>query len=618
MKIAKKYNVYTVKVICRKVVNCLQSIHTTKQNMLDSPTVLKHIPGLDGLRAIAVIGVVLYHMFPYSIRGGYLGVSLFFVISGYLITMTFENSLKNNKYGVMLYYKKRLYRIYPPLIIMAFTTLGLLKILSLELIADNKQELISILFGYNNWWQILQNASYFTKINNTSPFTHLWSLSIELQYYILYPFLFLFYRYMKRSKLKNWAAYIFLILAFVSVFRMQALYQPNEDASRVYYGTDTRVYSLLFGTFLAILQKYIPKYRLSYTNKKRLVYMFYIFMIILLLSFIYMDGESAMTYRAGMLVMSLLFCGIIALVSNSHLSIGKRLDSTLLSWIGQRSYEIYLWQYPVIFLFNYNNWNKSIFSIWIQVFVILILSSWLHFVVTIKRYNFGGKKMKHITRKSFLAIISIALFTLCLEGCSAVMTSVNKRNDQVNLEKELKQGTIELEKQEAGNSEKNVKNGNGSSEIITAIGDSVMLGAAPSIKEILPKCMIDAKESRQVTKAKEIVDNLSNEGNLGNTVIIALGTNGPFSESKGQELIDQIGKDKAIYWVTVYGKKLQWQEKTNSTIRDLAENNENVFIVDWENAAELHPEWLYNDGIHLNAEGQAAYANIIIKSLSQK
>ncbi len=116
---------------------------------------------------------------------------------------------------------------------------------------------------------------------------------------------------------------------------------------------------------------------------------------------------------------------------------------------------------------------------------------------------------------------------------------------------------------------------------ITAVGDSIMLGASPAIKNILPQCIIDAKESRQVTSAKEIIENLDNQGNLGKIIIIALGTNGPFDEATGQDLIDYLGKDRTIYWVTVYGQHLQWQNDSNFIIHTLAEKNDNVHIIDY-------------------------------------
>lgn len=151
---------------------------------------------------------------------------------------------------------------------------------------------------------------------------------------------------------------------------------------------------------------------------------------------------------------------------------------------------------------------------------------------------------------------------------------------------------------------------------VTMIGDSVMLGAASSILGMLPDCVIDAKVSRQVIQADSVIDSLEKQDSLRQTVVIGLGTNGTFSTAAGQELIDRLGSGRTIYWVTVYGRDLAWQEDSNATIRKLAEDNENVHIIDWSQAASEHAEWLCSDGIHLNVEGRSAYAGIILGSLS--
>ncbi len=151
---------------------------------------------------------------------------------------------------------------------------------------------------------------------------------------------------------------------------------------------------------------------------------------------------------------------------------------------------------------------------------------------------------------------------------------------------------------------------------VTMVGDSVMLGASPSILGMLPDCVIDAKVSRQVIQADNVLDSLEQQDLLRQTVVIALGTNGPFSTEKGQEIIDRLGNGRTIYWVTAYGRDLSWQEESNATIRQLAENNENVHIIDWAQAVSGHAEWLCSDGIHLSAEGRGAYAGIILGSLS--
>lgn len=151
---------------------------------------------------------------------------------------------------------------------------------------------------------------------------------------------------------------------------------------------------------------------------------------------------------------------------------------------------------------------------------------------------------------------------------------------------------------------------------VTMVGDSVMLGASPSILGMLPDCVIDAKVSRQVIQADSVLDSLEQQDLLRQTVVIALGTNGPFSTEKGQEIIDRLGNGRTIYWVTAYGRDLSWQEESNATIRQLAENNENVHIIDWAQAVSGHAEWLCSDGIHLSAEGRGAYAGIILGGLS--
>lgn len=152
---------------------------------------------------------------------------------------------------------------------------------------------------------------------------------------------------------------------------------------------------------------------------------------------------------------------------------------------------------------------------------------------------------------------------------------------------------------------------------VTMIGDSVMLGAAPSILGMIPDCVIDAKVSRQVIQADSVIDSLAQQNSLRQTVVIALGTNGPFSIAKGQELIDRLGSERTIYWVTAYGRDLSWQEESNATIRQLAEMNENVHIIDWAQSASGHAEWFCADGIHLIAAGRDAYANIILGGLSR-
>lgn len=182
------------------------------------------IVGLDGLRAVAIIGVVLYHMFPYIATGGFLGVSLFFVLSGYLMAVISRTAWRHGKFHLISFYQKRILRIYPPLILMLCATAFFLLLLAPFSLRGIRSEILSILSGGNNWWQIAQNASYFTKITSTSPLTHIWSLAIEMQYYLIWSFLFLLCMVVKHKKGILGAVLLLAVLTLCSTLEMVLLY----------------------------------------------------------------------------------------------------------------------------------------------------------------------------------------------------------------------------------------------------------------------------------------------------------------------------------------------------------------------------------------------------------
>lgn len=212
---------------------------------------------------------------------------------------------------------------------------------------------------------------------------------------------------------------------------------------------------------------------------------------------------------------------------------------------------------------------------------------------------------RKITMKKIL-IATFALLTALVMGLGATAIAVSPARNPVSEEVEasIKEGESALEKNDSAPVEKSV-------ESITAIGDSVMLGATGALQDEIDGITVDAKESRQVRAAKEIAADMKKNGTLGDTVIIALGTNGTFNQATGQALLDEIGHDRHIYWVLTYGKDLSWMQDVNATINDLAENNSNVRLIDWPAAATANPDWLYGDGIHLKPTGQKGYAKMI-------
>lgn len=600
-----------------------------------STTIGGHIEGLDGLRGIAVIGVILYHLFPNVIKGGFLGVPLFFVLSGYLIARISDCEWNEKQFHVLHFYRKRVVKIYPPLLIVIFITAGLIRFFDPSILNGIKEEIFSILLGYNNLWQIAQNSSYFTKIINTSPFTHLWSLSIELQFYLIWPVLFLVYNFLRKSKFSKYSSWLFALFTLISVIILQLTFQPGNDVTNAYYGTASRMFSLFMGAFMGI--RPINKDPLKPTEGKRqkIIYTFGFLMFLMLLSFVVVDGQADITYRVGLLATSFLFCGILKLVLNTQLPFGKWLDCRPLSWIGKRSYEIYLWQYPIIFIFQYLKLNQMIISALIICIIILLLSTWLYELLKVK-IKFGNGLMKFTTKVVFGVMTLLCTFVFILGGCSVISSPSTKKESQEQLQRELKENSKKLQEQRQQGQKKEPEqqpeqqpdqqgqpqpgqapnNKEESLGTVTVIGDSVLLGAAPSIQKALPGTIIDAEESRQVVQAEGVIDSLDSEGKLGDTVIIALGANGTFQSSIGQSLIDRIGKERKIYWITVYGSYLPWQDDSNKAINKVAEENDNVHIIDWAEAAVSHKEWFYDDGIHLNTEGQKAYTDLILNSIN--
>lgn len=212
---------------------------------------------------------------------------------------------------------------------------------------------------------------------------------------------------------------------------------------------------------------------------------------------------------------------------------------------------------------------------------------------------------------------------ILIGGIYVILTAPTEKmtNNQKQLQVQLNKNTISLEQKKQSSSILETDSHDTSKleqlGSITAIGDSVMLGAAPSMQKLIPNCAVEAKVSRQVRDAKEIVKELNEHGELGDIVIIGLGTNGTFNKSVGQKLLDTLGTDRKIYWITSYGKFLGWQEDVNAMIRKLAEKNKNLNIVDWASIAPEHPEWFYDDGLHLNSKGQVGYAEYIAEKLSK-
>lgn len=307
--------------------------------------------GLDALRGIGITGIVLYHLFPSIFPGGFLGVPLFFVLSGYLMFTTSEKSWQNGDFYMVKYYKKRIRKIMPPLFILVIAVCCYLTITQCGQMAGIRQEIASIFLGYNNWWQIGQNTSYFSKFAAGSPFTHLWFLSVEMQCYLLWPLLFLLYQKACQVIDRKKMCFVFLLLALLSAGNMLFLYTPGEDPSRVYYGTDTMAFPLLIGIFAGALRKPHKDPELCIGRKTALARSV-VFALIVCILLVTVEGKSSFLYPVGMFLISLFFAAVMDQIENRKIAGGKLSipGTRFLSLLGNKSYLIYLWHYPILYI----------------------------------------------------------------------------------------------------------------------------------------------------------------------------------------------------------------------------------------------------------------------------
>ena len=571
-------------------------------------------------------------MFPEAVPGGYMGVSLFFVLSGYLLAYTCSRQLAQGSFSVAGYFCRRIKRIYPSLLLVLLVSTGAYYLLVPDVVAAVRPEVVSVLLGYNNWWQIAQNADYFTRLINTSPFTHLWFMGIELQYYLLWPVLFFFYAVLQ-SFFGTRAALLFMaFLGLASACVMPLSYVPGDDVTRLYYGTDMRIYALLFGAVMGLKRAEAgPHVMKSELLRKISCAAFVGMLAITIIAYFTLDGQNPLVYQGGMLAMTLLFCLLLRLTEDRGLPFGALLDMQGFRWIGKRSYGIFLWQYPVILLFSCMGWDKMPGWYFLEIALILLLAVWSDAVTDCllsRELPFRAKPMAMVRVACFVVLSMCSMLVMGYGCCGIAASAESKASAVAELQAQLAEEEAEQARQNELAAEQakaaRIEAAKGQIDLSGAvcIGDSVMLGSSGRIRELLPACYVDAEVSRYVGGGLDAAKAFEAQGRLGNLVVIALGTNGPIAgyeryEVQTRQLLDYLGNSRHIFWVNVYCPHLTWQETNNNYIKKMAAEHGNVHEVDWYGLISQHPEWLTEDGIHPNSEGRVQYAKLIHDRIEQ-
>lgn len=604
----------------------------------------RYITGLDGIRAIAVIMVLAYHLKLALFKSGFLGVTVFFVLSGYLITGILISEVEEEgTIDLKNFWRRRIRRLVPAVMSMAVVIIFVSAVVNRIIFTKGCKDFLASVLGFNNWWQIFNKVSYFEAAGVPSPFTHCWSLAIETQFYLIYPLILLgIYKLAKsrgegRAKRGLLFAGVTLLLALISVILMIVLFDPQQDASRVYYGTDTRVFSLLFGALLAILWEYrmVPR-RLSASVNMVLGSVSF---AVLLVMTIAINGSSNFWYRGGQFVGTILTVLVIYAVSGRKTWLSTFLSHPVLKWIGDRSYSIYLWHYPIILLIS-----KGIKASWWITLIEIVLSVVLaelsyRFIETPIRHGIIGeylnilrsrpksrqekKRQIQVARRSLKVMAGTFVLTVSLILC---MIFVPKKNALDTLQKreakakETGRMTEEqLAKQKAKDSESDDTISTADltdDEILEGlnlllIGDSIAVDVTDDFYEIFPNSVSDTKIGRITSLGKQVLDSYIDEKKWeGEGVIFASLSNSPIN-GELEDIREKIGKDMPLFLTTVRIPHDTFEEESNSKIKKFVEENNHTYLIDWYAASEGHDEYFDADDTHLLPAGAKAYAKCI-------
>lgn len=602
----------------------------------------QYVTGIDGVRTLAVLGVIIYHLLPTTLPGGYLGVPLFLLISGYFVTLQLVRQMDQTG-GIQLtkFYLKRLRRLYPVLIVMLTVTTAYITLFARDLLHNIKSTIATNLLWVYNWWEIGHGQSYFDRFNGESPFTHLWTLGVEAQFYFLWPLILfmLFLILRKRSKIK-WTVFI---LAVASAVEMALLFDP-QNINRVYYGTDTRAFSLLLGSWLALCWP-IDRLNASLTaHAARILDGVGIgALLITLLGFFTLPGQSSWTYRGGMFFYSLIGMILIATVVHPGSHMNRWLTNPFFTWIGQRSYGIYVYQLPVMVFYErvVEIGRHPVINALVECLLILAISEfsyrlveqplahyqWRYLPASIRHWiDFKMHDWHQWLKVGPVVIICfIALCGLMLPSKpakkSAVQTRIEKsrqataaKNKQIAKGKTAKVNVNSKSLQKKyGLTSNQLK---AASELkVTAIGDSVMADASQDIQEIMPHAYVDAEVGRQGSATPAVIKDLKAKGQLQKNVILNLGTNGAMDSQTINDILTAIGKDHQVYWITPHVPTRDWEQTVCDQIKQAAKQNTNVHVIDWNQAANGHAEWFAQDKVHMNEQGNAYFTRLIVKTI---
>lgn len=636
-----------------------------------------HIPGLDGIRALAIIGVLIYHFTPTALPGGFLGVDVFFVLSGFLITtLLLRDVADHGRIRLGDFWLRRARRLLPALVVVVVVSIGTARLVGGDLLVAIGRQALGALTFSTNWLEINAGASYF---HHTSPqlFVNFWSLAVEEQFYLLWPLLLgvlLAVTSTTRQRL------IFALgVTAASALAMALLYTPGEDATRVYYGTDTHVFALMLGVALAFAWASRQRAWLRTTAWQRWRGLAVTAALVVLVALMRtLSDASAWTFRGGILLACLATVVLIAGLLESPGPWRRVMQVAPLVWLGRRSYGIYLWHWPVVTImaavFPFADGTPRGALVLLAALAITFAvaeTSYRLIEMPVRRQGFRTSVRRALTwiatpwqdSKVPRLVAGLSIAAVLMAAVGAVTAPDRSRTEQAIIDaesslndppaapaEEAEQDGSEAPgpapevpggtPEDSGNSEPDntpdppdgAEPGGASAVVdtsgwsqdedgllvpdgdqITAIGDSLVVTSADGLKYRFEGMNFLAQSNRQWKDAGAVVQQGLDDGLIRDQVVLHFGTNAGVDEQALRTVLDALGEDRAIVLMNLYSRST-FVPGSNQTLAQVAADYPNVVLGDWNAAATAEPQTLQSDRIHPDIAGMHVYARVVAES----
>jgi peptidoglycan/LPS O-acetylase OafA/YrhL len=580
---------------------------------------VRHIASIDGLRAIAVTAVVLYHLGISWLPGGFLGVDLFFVISGYVITRLILDSInKSGALDLRGFYWARLRRIYPGFLFMVFSTIIFIGVWAPEAIKRFLTDLPYALVGMMNWALVARQQDYFESIGRPPLLQHTWSLAVELQFYLIWPIILLtVLKYFGKANV----ARVALIIAMFSgaalfIVSLQLDAANAQQVSHIYFGTDTHSLGLFLGSALAV--SWIPQ-NLSSNIAKRaqdVIDGIGVFGLLgLIATFLFIDANNATSYQIAFPLAAIFGCLVIISLVHPASRFAPLISSAPFTWVGQRSYGIYIWHWVVFQVtrpsvdLTGETWALYLARVLLVLALADISLRWVEIPFrqgNIQNWVRGIKYRAPRVQLRHKAYILLSILSLVAVSASISAQAISKSDLAAQ---QLLDESLSIEDEDLAASTGDL----GSTTGVWVTGDSVILGVRAKLERQVHISLINARVGRQAPEllAAMGVDQISVPES---PIVFNLGNNNKLSLETVSEIFETVKNQPQIVVVNTAVPR-SWRDENNKIIATVAANYPNVKLVDWNKISEGKPQLFAPDGVHLSPLGSDAYVAAILDVL---